>query len=100
MRQAAEKVFKYSSQTRSGPINGKCFFDDSEICHVGHCPHVETDKARNGWELGRFDQLGGSVEADDRMTVREEGSSTGSNLTTLATLDLVGSDALCSPFSC
>lgn len=33
---AAEKDFKYSSSTRSGPINGKSFFDDGEISHVGH----------------------------------------------------------------
>lgn len=42
MRPAAEKVFKYSSQTRSGPINGKSFFDDSEIDDAGHCPRIET----------------------------------------------------------
>lgn len=38
--------FKYSSQTRSGPINGKSFFDDGEICHVGHRPHIEIDETK------------------------------------------------------
>lgn len=46
MRLAAQKVFKYSSQTRSGPINGKSFFDDGEIRHVEHCPDIEIDKAK------------------------------------------------------
>lgn len=43
---AAEKVFKYSRQTRSGPINGKSFFDDSEIYQAGHCPPTEIDKTK------------------------------------------------------
>lgn len=48
MRLAAEKVFKYSSQTRSGPINGKPVFDDSEICHARLWPDIEIDETKNG----------------------------------------------------
>lgn len=43
---AAETVFQYSSQTRSEPINGNFFFDDSQICHVRLWPDVEIDKTK------------------------------------------------------
>lgn len=48
VRLAAEKVFKYSSQTRSEPINGKSFFDDGEICHVRHWPDIKIGKTKMG----------------------------------------------------
>lgn len=72
---AAEKVFKYSIQTRSGPINGKSFFDDSEICHARLWAIYRDWQDWKWWKLRRHEAGSGNVDDWERagVAVREDG---------------------------